>query len=117
MVFILSPPGPISTDGGNPYYAPEEFTYNQDPLELPSITADVAPLQPLQPLDTNQILDSQFSIRPRGERRVDAVFQERTDAGKSVDFDRILSERLARTTGTVKLVNTIEYQAGDYQGL
>ena len=50
---------------------------------------------------------------------MEAVFQERTDAGKSVDFDRILSERLARTTGssgTVKLVNTIEYQAGDYKG-
>ena len=74
-------------------------------------------MAPLQPLDTNQILESQFSIRPRGERRVDAVFQERTDAGKSVDFDRILSERLARTSGTVKLVNTIEYQAGDYKGL
>ena len=48
------------------------------------------------------------------------MFQERTDAGKSVDFDRILSSRLTRTTGstgTVKLVNTIEYQAGDYQGV
>ena len=50
---------------------------------------------------------------------MEAVFQERTDAGKSVDFDRILSSRLTRTTGstgTVKLVNTIEYQAGDYNG-
>lgn len=105
---ISQPLGPGPSDG-NPYYAPEEFTYNQDPLEVPS----------LQPLDSNQILESQFSIRPRGERRVEAVFQERTDAGKSVDFDRILSERLARTTGssgTVKLVNTIEYQAGDYKG-
>lgn len=104
------------SDAGNPYYAPEEFTYNQDPLEIPSIEADIAALEPL---DTNQIFESQFSIRPRGERRVEAVFQERTDAGKSVDFDRILSSRLTRTTGTtgtVKLVNTIEYQAGDYQG-
>ena len=85
-------------------------------MELPAIEADVVALQPL---DTNQIFESQFSIRPRGERRVEAVFQERSDAGKSVDFDRILSERLARTTGstgTVKLVNTIEYQAGDYKG-
>ena len=116
----VSTPGPGSTDGGNPYYAPEEFTYNQDPLEVPSIEADIEALQPLESLDTNQILESQFSIRPRGERRVEAVFQERSDAGKSVDFDRILSERLARTTGstgTVKLVNTIEYQAGDYKGV
>ena len=74
-------------------------------------------MTPLQPLETNQILDSQFSNRPRGERRGAAVLQERTDAGKSVDLERILSERLARTTGTVKLVNTIEYQAGDYKGL
>ena len=104
-------------DTGNPYYAPEEFTYNQDPLELPTIEAEI------EPLDTNEILESgaEFSIRPRGERRADTVFQERSDVvrekvGKSVDFDRILSERLSRSSGLVKLVNTIEYQAGDYKG-
>ena len=55
-------------DTGNPYYAPEEFTYNQDPLELPTIEAEI------EPLDTNEILESgaEFSIRPRGERRAEA---------------------------------------------
>jgi len=54
-------------DTGNPYYAPEEFTYNQDPLELPTIEAEI------EPLDTNEIFESraEFSIRPRGERRAD----------------------------------------------
>ena len=109
--------GPGIIDNGNPYYAPEEFTYNQDPLELPSIEAEI------EPIDTNEIFETraEFSIRPRGERRADTVFQERSDTarekvGKSVDFDRILSERLSRNTGIVKLVNTIEYQAGDYKG-
>jgi len=113
--------GPGLIDSGNPYYAPEEFTYNQDPLEVPNSEAE------LVPLDTNEIFErrAEFSIRPRGERRVDGVFQERSDTirekvGKSVDFDRILSERLSRPlsrpTGTVKLVNTIEYQAADYKG-
>jgi len=114
---ISQPLGPGIIDNGNPYYAPEEFTYNQDPLELPSIEAEI------EPIDTNEIFETraEFSIRPRGERRADTVFQERSDTarekvGKSVDFDRILSERLSRTTGIVKLVNTIEYQAGDYKG-
>jgi len=114
---ISQPLGPGLIDTGNPYYAPEEFTYNQDPLELPTIEAEI------EPLDTNEIFESraEFSIRPRGERRADTVFQERSDLareklGKSVDFDRILSERLSRSKGIVKLVNTIEYQAGDYKG-
>ena len=63
-----------------------------------------------------------FSIQPRGERRIDAVAgwsrgQERNRA-KSVDFDRILSERLSSggSGEAIKLVNTIEYKASDYKG-
>ena len=70
-----------------------------------------------------------FSIRPRGERRIETQFGDRVDhlghtgrenSQKSVDFDRILSERLSqpRRSGgeAIKLVNTIEYTATDYQG-
>ena len=74
-----------------------------------------------------------FSIRPRGERRIETQFGDRVDrvdhhsqAGaedgqENVDFDRILSERLSqpRRSGgeAIKLVNTIEYSPTDYQGL
>lgn len=73
-----------------------------------------------------------FSIRPRGERRIETQFGDRVDRGdhhshsgpadnqESVDFDRILSERLSqpRRSGgeAIKLVNTIEYSPTDYQG-
>jgi len=70
-----------------------------------------------------------FSIRPRGERRIETQFGDRVDhlghtgrenSQKSVDFDRILSERLSQPRGSggeaIKLVNTIEYTATDYQG-
>ena len=67
-----------------------------------------------------------FSIRPRGERRIETQFRDRADHGiretgqKSVDLDRILSERLSQSRGAggeaIKLVNTIEYTATDYKG-
>ena len=98
-------PGPAILDT-NELSAGEEFSIK--PLEaLTAAEAEAAP--------------QLFSIQPRGERRIDAVAgwrggQERNRA-KSVDFDRILSERLSSGgTEAIKLVNTIEYKASDYKG-
>ena len=99
-------PGPAILDT-NELSAVEEFSIK--PLE--ALTAAEAGAAP-----------QLFSIQPRGERRIDAVAgwrggQERNRA-KSVDFDRILSERLSSGGGgeAIKLVNTIEYKASDYKG-
>ena len=99
-------PSPAILDT-NELSAGEEFSIK--PLEaLTAAEAEAAP--------------QLFSIQPRGERRIDAVAgwrggQERNRA-KSVDFDRILSERLSSGGGgeAIKLVNTIEYKASDYKG-
>ena len=97
-------PGPAILDT-NELSAVEEFSIK--PLE--ALTAAEAGAAP-----------QLFSIQPRGERRIDAVAgwsrgQERNRA-KSVDFDRILSERLSSGGEAIKLVNTIEYKASDYKG-
>ena len=125
-------------------------TGDDGPLELDGVTEAVTEAKEAAEvnleLDTNEIeiedediaaeavaeaqsLWPGFSIRPRGERRIETQFGDRVDhhshAGtensqESVDFDRILSERLSqpRRTGgeAIKLVNTIEYSATDYQG-
>ena len=125
-------------------------TGDAGPLELDGVTEAVTEAKEAAEvnleLDTNEIeiedediaaeavaeaqsLWPGFSIRPRGERRIETQFGDRVDhlshAGtensqESVDFDRILSERLSqpRRSGgeAIKLVNTIEYSATDYQG-
>jgi len=49
----------VATSPGNPYYAPEEFNYNQDPIVLN--TTDVEEIKPLI------IKTEEFRIKPRGE--------------------------------------------------
>ena len=116
----------------NPFYSQEEFTYNQDPIVINHDTNSV------DLLDNNEITETvdddidavetqQFSIRPRGERYIDSVYLgSKSDRGgsrsptsaRSVDFDKILSERLSQSHAgeSIKLVNTIEYSATDYKG-
>ena len=115
----------------NPFYSQEEFTYNQDPIVINHDTNSVDILDNNDITETvdddNEAETQQFSIRPRGERYIDSVYlgvnsdrvgsRSHTSA-RSVDFDKILSERLSQSHAgeSIKLVNTIEYSATDYKG-
>ena len=116
----------------NPFYSQEEFTYNQDPIVINHDTNSVDLLDNNEITETVDDVDAvetqQFSIRPRGERYIDSVYLgSKSDRGgsrsptsaRSVDFDKILSERLSKSHvgESIKLVNTIEYSATDYKGI
>ena len=111
----------LKTNSFNPFYSQEEFTYNQDPIVIDHDTNDLD--------DDNEIFEPfQFAIKPRGERHIESFYkteprenpfkaqiaQEKSSA--SVDFDKLLSERLSHSGEGIKLVNTIEYTATDYKG-
>jgi len=115
----------------SPFYSQEEFTYNQDPIIVNHDT---------NPLVSNEIFEPQlvkpreaeFSIKPRGRGRGERLLERRNDnfdnaqtitqhkPVNSVDFDKILSERLSHANfgerEAIKLVNTIEYKPTDYTG-
>ena len=76
--------------------------------------------------------EAEFSIKPRGRGRGERLLERRNDnfdnaqtitqhkPVNSVDFDKILSERLSHANfgerEAIKLVNTIEYKPTDYAG-